>query len=391
MAMLVAFLMISMWLIGIYNLGYILTAKILGYTVSHSSIGTGRMIYQFTLGATTFRLGALPTGGNVTIKRHEVTFRRLILTCAGPATLILFALFLTWLQLIIGFQKVEPGGAIVIDSTSAETGLKSGDLIIATADHPIQSGLDLSEHLAGWKSGELVLTVARDSQVRQVKLTYVPGTDGRLKPLGIVFSSLTQTKRFGPFEALKKTPEAILKLVTALMVSEGSVVPPNIFSSVLTINGWLGYMVVHSLLIGVTNLIPVPPLVGGDALVIAIGLIRKRRKTGDPAGAKGIAGISGVLFAGILVGFGIYTLSWNSIFLCLWLLLLALFFLDSALRVIRTTFGGRSRQLLIVTAMIGIPLLFLICRIGGLSLPVPKADRIAQIVRWTELNRYWSP
>src|SRR3989442_8702834 len=179
MAMLASIILVSAWLLGIYNLGYILAAKVLGYTVSHSSIGTGPTLHQFTLGSITFKLGAWPTGGSVAIKRHEVTLRRLILICAGPMTIILLAFFLTWLQLVIGFQKVTPQGAIVFDSSGAVSGLQRGDLVIAAADHPIQSGLDLSQNLAGWKSGELVLTVTRGGQVRQVKLTRAPGTNAK--------------------------------------------------------------------------------------------------------------------------------------------------------------------------------------------------------------------
>ena len=389
MVMLVSIVLVSAWLLGIYNLGYILAARVLGYTVSHASIGYGRTLHEFTLGTTTFKLCALPVGGGVTVKRHEITFRRLILICSGPVATILLAFFLAWLQLVIGFQRIIPGGAVVLESRATGLDLQLGDLIIEAADQSIQSGLDLSEKLAGWKSAELTLKVVRSGQVRHVKLTRASGTNGKGEPLGFVYSSLTETKRLGPIEALKKTPEAIVKLVAALMVTEGSLAPPNPFSAAPTFSGSLEFMVVGSLALGIFNLIPIPSLVGGDALVIAIELIRRRRRVGDIARAKGIAGICGVVIAAILIGFGICVIP-SMFFEGLWILLLGLFFLSKAADVTRTIFGGRLILVLTLLLGLGIPLIFLISRITGLSIPVTNADRVAQIVRWTELKRYWS-
>jgi membrane-associated protease RseP (regulator of RpoE activity) len=388
MTILVSILLVSAWLLGIHNFAYIYAAKILGFTVSHFSIGSGWTVYEFTLGTTTFRLGALPTGGRVTVERPEVSFRRLLLTCSGPIAIFLLAFFLAWLHMLVGIQRVVPRGAVVLESPAAVSDLQRGDLIIEAAGQPIQSGLDLSQALARWTSGELVLTIETSTQVRQAKLARLPGANDKMQPLGFVFSSFTETKRHGPIEALKKTPEAMIKLILAVLVGEGSLVALNAFYTAPTISASLDAIIVIALGMVILNLIPIPPLVGGDALAMAIELIRRRRRRANMARSKGIVGVFGVVIAGSLIGFSICMIP-STFFLAIWSLLMGLFFLDNAAGVTRAAFGRRLIVVLTLVLAVGIPLIYFTSRIAGFSLPVQNAERVGQIVRWTELNRYW--
>lgn len=389
MAIFVSLILISAWLLSLYNLGYIFVAKVLGYRVSQVLIGYGWTLYEFTLGTTTFELRAMPLNGRVTVERHEVTFKRLIVTCAGPMALLFFALFFAWLQLIVGFERVVPRGAVVVESTAAGSDLRPGDVIIEAAGQPIESGLDLSQKLASWESRELVLTVTTGTQVHQAKLTGFSEANAETHPLGIIFSSVTETKRLGPIEALKKTPEAIIKLVMGLLVTEGNLASPHLYRTAPTISASLAVVVGGSLAMCVFNLIPSPPTVGGDALVMAIQLIHRRRRRDNRARAKAIVGIFGLVIVGILIGSVLCTIP-SLTFMGIWAVFVGLFFLDNAVRVVRPVFGARLIVVLMLILLAGIPLTFFSIRRAGFSLPSLNEDKVARIVRWTELNRYWS-
>lgn len=388
MAIFTSLILVSVWLAGLYNLGYIFVAKILGFTVSRILIGSGWTFYKFTLGTTTFELRAMPLYSMVTVERPEVTLKRLIVTCSGPMTMLFFAFFFAWLQLVVGVEKVVPRGAVVVESKASVSDLRPGDVIIEAAGQPIESGLDLSQKLASWQSGELVLTVTTGTEVHQAKLAGVSEANDKTQPLGIVFRSVTERTRLGPVEALKKTPEAIVKLVTGLLVTEGSLGSPYLYHTSPTISTSLAILVVGSLGFALFNLIPSPPAVGGDALAIAIQLIRRRRRRYDFARAKAIAGIVGLVIIGILIGSVLCTI-FSATFLALWALFTGSFFLDNAARAVRPVFGARVIIVLLLILLAGIPLTCFITRRAGFSLPSLSEDRTAQIVRWTELNRYW--
>src|SRR2546423_13163976 len=96
---LVSLLLIMMWCTGVYNLGYILAAGILGFKVTVLSIGFGPKLAGFTLGNTNYELKAIPLSGFVKISEHETNLKYLLLICAGPLAVILLSLFSTGLFL----------------------------------------------------------------------------------------------------------------------------------------------------------------------------------------------------------------------------------------------------------------------------------------------------
>ena len=99
-----------------------------------------------------------------------------------------------------------------------------------------------------------------------------------------------------------------------------------------------------NLLLAIFNLFPGYPLDGGRVLR---ALLWRRSK--DMAEATRLAGICGVLVAGILIAFGIYMVvapSFRAYFMGLWSVLVGLFLLDAAVSVVRQ---GRSLKLATVS------------------------------------------
>jgi regulator of sigma E protease len=284
----VSLLFLIMWLVGIYNFGYVLAAKILGYPVNEFSIGYGPKLAGFTLGRTRFSLRLILIGGYVNIGRLEASLSSLFLTCCGPLAVILVSFFVMGLHLYRGYDVIAPGGALIVEGPANETGLslKKGDVVRRAGGQEIGQALDLVQQLDNWKSGELTLEVSRDARTYQVTLKRNLVADGsRLERLGIVFSSLTEKKRLGFFEAQFNSPYFLFRQVAGYVVvfwvqwglpgSKNVSLLDTVYSS-MSLQDILFVCGILAFSLGVLNLLPLPILVGGQALNIGIEMLLRR-------------------------------------------------------------------------------------------------------------------
>jgi len=343
----VSIILIVMWLVGIYNFGYIFAAKALGYTVTNASIGAGPVLYSFALGATSYHLSLIPIGGYVKIKEREVSVKYLIFTCAGPLAMLLLAFLITPIQLMVGSPHIVNKGAVIVESSENTPDLKKDDVIIMVGDHPVYDGLDLFEKLTNWNSGELTLLARRDGQDREIRLKR-KFTERESKPekLGIVFGSVTELKQLGLLDSLKTAPGVMVKFIGHVIVSSilafthqmPRLLPPTSTSTSSRVSAALEVTSFLSSAFAIFNMLPIPVLIGGEASILAVELIRKRPFS-DHRRER-------MQQVGFLIVF-----------------LLMIIVLGSALL---SNFG--------------------------IMLPFPTitAERIAPIVRWSSPNAYWS-
>ena len=90
-----------------------------------------------------------------------------------------------------------------------------------------------------------------------------------------------------------------------------------------------------NLLLAVFNLFPGYPLDGGRVLRAILW-----HKSGNIAEATRMAGFCGMLIAGALIIFGIHMITWPALLMGLWSMLVGLFLLDAANKVVRQARGG---------------------------------------------------
>lgn len=145
-----AFIFTIALLVAIHEFGHFWVARKLGVKVLRFSIGFGTPLVRFH-GAkdnTEFVLAAIPLGGYVKMldeREGEVAdeelhrafnrqsvYKRFAIVFAGPFVNFIFAICAFWLMFVLGVQGVKPiMGALETDSIAWQSGLRSGDKIIA--------------------------------------------------------------------------------------------------------------------------------------------------------------------------------------------------------------------------------------------------------------------
>jgi len=168
---LASFLVALAILITVHEYGHFWAAKRLGVKVLRFSIGFGRPLLAWRLGAdrTEYVLAAIPLGGYVKmLDEHEAEapipeseldrafnrqalWKRSAIVVAGPLFNLLFAVLAYWAIFMVGDTELRPIiGTVEPASVAAEAGFRPGDELLAVGERPIQS----------WENALLALTVA---------------------------------------------------------------------------------------------------------------------------------------------------------------------------------------------------------------------------------------
>ncbi len=182
-------------LVGLHELGHMLTAKLFGMRVEQYSIGFPPKIFKFTYGETVYSIGAIPLGGYVKISgmidesldlekmkeepkpyefRAKPAWQRLIVMTGGILmnilTGIVIFIIMTYIYGDSYLSKAEVNKyGIAADSLGREIGLKTGDKIIKVNGHDYDKFSDLTSPdnlLADHAS----YTVDRDGQIINIPI-----------------------------------------------------------------------------------------------------------------------------------------------------------------------------------------------------------------------------
>jgi len=145
-----AFIFTIALLVAIHEFGHFWVARKLGVKVLRFSIGFGTPLFRFKgkQDNTEFVLAAIPLGGYVKMLderegdvaddelhrafNRQSVYKRFAIVFAGPFVNFVFAVFAFWLMFVMGVQGVKPiMGHLSVDSIAWQSGLRSGDKIVA--------------------------------------------------------------------------------------------------------------------------------------------------------------------------------------------------------------------------------------------------------------------
>jgi membrane-associated protease RseP (regulator of RpoE activity) len=325
----------------VHEFGHYITAKRFGMKVEEYFIGFGPRLLSVRRGETEFGLKPILLGAYVkiagmnpyqTISAQEwprtfgakASWQRAIVLLGGSATHPILAFVLLWAVLVFAgvqvqtttISKVSPTVEITetreVEAPAKEAGLRAGDRLVAVNGRPVKTWEQFQKVIQASAGEEVELRVERDG--RPMTLTVTPQEvvrefDGRSVRLGLIgVESEVVNRREPPVSALGQagtqiglfivgsvrtiplifSPNGIGRVFAALRGegARGSDAPIGVVGAgrlagqaaagagPAELVQLLCFMIV---VIGVINLLPLPPLDGGHLLILAIEKVRGRK------------------------------------------------------------------------------------------------------------------
>lgn len=243
--------------------------------------------------------------------------RKIAVLLAGPAVNVVLAVVLLMTAFMIGatgepsttLQRVEPG------TPAAAAGLDAGSRIVAVNGQAVDFD-GLIAAIGRSDGARMELTVLEDGTPREVAVT--PYKDGGRWLVG--FSVASERVYYGPLEALGKTVGTLTGATTATaamtsdlahgdteasdqLVGPIGIVKLSAASLAADWRAFLGVLALLSFSLALLNLLPVPPLDGGQTVIALAEMARRRRLSQQTEAALMLAGF-GVVFVLLMVGLG---------------------------------------------------------------------------------------
>jgi len=317
-------------LILVHEFGHAVAARLAGLSVLDFSLGLGPSFARLRWGSTTIRFGVIPFGGFVRVAELEPgvegadRFRprsvvgRLLVTLAGPLANYLVAAMLA--AAVAAGWGVDTGRVIGLQVTAtgehgAAAGLQVGDVVVAVGERHIERVADLAPAFGATGGGPAQLRVLRDG--RPVELVAQPIRSNGRWGLGARYAVLPDLQPVQPPGALAAGLAYPVERSIELLRNAASMLAPNtgvrpvsavgLADRVSRAGAWdarrvLALLALLSVVVGLFNLLPLPGLDGGRAVLEVVEAARRRRL---PARwAIGIQVAGGVVLLGLWLVLG---------------------------------------------------------------------------------------
>ena len=289
------------FIIGFHELGHFLFSKLFKINVPSFSIGFGPKLYQKKFGSTKFSLGAIPLGGYIESDKDSFEskpyYQKMMVIFGGIAFNLFFAYFVFCLLFIVGIPKTHflypINTSPIVESVSKEAetlGITPGDKIIAINDKDIMDETSIIfRQLRKSEAKNTTLKILRDEEIVQLELP----KEELIKAFGTLKIKFRYSSKKGLplFAAIKKgiqftngyiylTLFMFKKIFTKRDVSGVGgpimIIAATVKSASEGIKVFLILLALISVSLAVLNLIPLPILDGGQALLYTIEAIIRR-------------------------------------------------------------------------------------------------------------------
>ena len=307
-----AFLLTLGMVIFIHEFGHFLMCRRLGTRVEKFAFGMGPELFGITNGETRYSLCALPLGGfvkpageeldNCTGKPDEYYsqpwYRRLAVVYAGPVMnyFLAFCLF-TGVVYLKGMPEYSPEpvvGNLMTGYPADRSGIKIGDQVLAINGAPVATWKQLADVIHGLPKQEVTMRCRRDGSEFQVRLYTRADDASGYGVIGVMPKSIYQP--VGPltaaWEGAAQCSNLTVYTIKTIMAKLQRRQRPDLAGPVgiaqmvsrAAHSGWEDLIFLIGLIsvaIGLFNLLPVPLLDGGHAVMYIWEGISRRRLTQD--------------------------------------------------------------------------------------------------------------
>ena len=303
-------------LVSLHELGHFLTAKKFGVRVEEFGLGYPPRVFGKKIGETLYSLNLLPFGAFVRIPEESGSDRNLFLNKpVWQRSLIVFnGALVFWIVAILLFSIVFLNGArVAIDDSeivsratvlisgvanntpAQEAGLKPGDAILKIEGLDFDKVNLVQEFVNDNKGREITLTVQRDNDVIEIKVTPRINPPSGQGPLGISLLRIglkTYPWYLAGWQGLKATLSMTWQVVLGfghglVQVFKGGETGIQLMGPVgilgvlnqgvkMGIVYFLQMIGLLSVNVAVLNLLPIPAFDGGKLLFLGIEALRKK-------------------------------------------------------------------------------------------------------------------
>jgi regulator of sigma E protease len=354
----IALLLLISILVFVHELGHFLAAKLQGIPVKEFAVGFGKRIFSFKRGETTYALRLFPLGGFVELEgeetgefRNRPAYQKLIVMLAGVTMNILFAILLLGLYLpkleyifslpaIVEFkftdaerqEKAFPLTALeILEYSAAKGDIEVGESIIGVNGTRFSSFTQFKELLDQNQGKDAEFEFINLSTIETYKKDVTVGIPEEGKgTLGVLFDSgLTEISQAGYFVKYKPSffsgvsltydiARFELKAIGSLLsnsfktgdfteVGENVGGLPAISSQVNQVVelGDLTFLIplgaIISISLAIFNILPLPALDGGQALIVVLETIFRRKIPDHIIGKINLAGFIFLIGLALLI------------------------------------------------------------------------------------------
>lgn len=235
---------------------------------------------------------------------------------AGATVNIIFGLLVYFLLLAIsGNYATKTIDSVAKDLPAARAGIEANDEIIKVNDKNCKLYSDISFALAEAGESEVTITVNRNGEIKDFKLTpeKIEEEGQQRLVIGVVFKpagnsfkermyySFFETERFIGFLA-----KSVASLFTKGINTDDMTGPIGISKTVAstsTIYEFVYLLAIISLSLGITNLLPIPALDGGKILILLIEAIRRKPMKENTEIAIQLVGFSFLILLSIYISY----------------------------------------------------------------------------------------
>lgn len=209
-------------------------------------------------------------------------WKRALILVAGGTVNIIFGLLIYFILVTGNAEFVTTTIEGTLENSAAEAiGLQEDDRIIAINGNKIKLRTDIDKYVQ--KGEQLTLTIERQEDILNMVIVPQMNEETNLYLLGIMFKTTSSNRLYYGFWDTVRFTSSVLESLKALFTGNVGIkqfTGPVGISEVVTqtedLAEYFYIFAVVSVSLGITNLLPFPPLDGGKIFILLIeGIIRK--------------------------------------------------------------------------------------------------------------------
>lgn len=276
-------------------------ARLCKVRVNEFAIGFGKTILKKQGKETLYCLKIIPLGGFVRMEGEEEESnskdsfslasipKRIAIVAAGGMVNIIFGLTVYLVISICSGQYISNQvESTISDYAAKNAGIVQNDRIIKLDNKIVKTKQDIDKILRKSDGSDILVTIDRNGKILELKIkpTEITSNEKTYYVLGVNLKYADLTLKNRLYYGLNDTINfsfSIIDNIKQLFMGNiekdqlmGPVGISNVVSKTVGIENYLYVLALISLSLGVTNLLPFPPLDGGKILLLLIELIRKK-------------------------------------------------------------------------------------------------------------------